>query len=250
MANWCNNRIAIYATSKAGDTELKRLYLRIKGLGSECHSVPQKAMEYEDTVKGKDGKIEKRTQRVGDDWYGMLLLAHEVPLDKIEDSRGSLLNCPLWSDVPYNHIYLQTETAWDPKEHIIDEMLYFYNDLAYVYTAEEGGMGIYINTDESGTFFPEKYYVEWDICGWGGDNEYPDSLDSLVGTMKAIVDDLISEYPKYKSELLKKIEEKGRSSITETDVLDERANIEEFLNSSEEPSYEYEYFHIEKFESC
>ena len=52
--------------------------------------------------------------------------------------------------------------AWYAKKEVFDLLLERHPewDISYCLCAEEPGMGIYVNTDESGLYFPEKYILE------------------------------------------------------------------------------------------
>ena len=254
MANWCENRIAIYAKTKEGIQELKNLYMRIRGLGTDYHGIPEKDMGYTTEKSVRDEKTseiitKKETEKAVNNWYGLLLVAHGVKIADINDCRGFIEDEIEWCDSPEPHIYLRTETAWDPKEHILDTLVSdFYKNLDYVMTAEECGMGIYINTDVDAIFFPERYYLEWDMCGWGGDSDYLESDEELSRTMRRIIKEVQEKFPEYKSKFMDKIEKEGVLAMTEDDAYEERDAIEKYLSSKE--NGDYEYFSIHKFESC
>ena len=54
--------------------------------------------------------------------------------------------------------YIETETAWVPLNELWDKIIEnFYPSTTYVFFAEEPGAEIYINSDKSGSFFPDRY---------------------------------------------------------------------------------------------
>lgn len=236
MPNWCYNQVAIYACSEEGERELRKLYMRIAGIGTEVHNVPEENMMYE---------YEGAAKKVESDWYGMLLLAHGKKAQDVE-CRGDIQDRIEWGEHPQNHIYFRTETAWGPQIEVIQEMLENYEDLAFEYTAEECGCEIYINTDTVGVFFPDRYYIEWDLCGCGGDSDYVSNVAGLAVTVSEIIEDVQEKYPDFKPKYMDKFKDEGSKSITEDDIYKVRDEIEEFLTEKDEG--EYEYFGIHKFE--
>lgn len=53
------------------------------------------------------------------------------------------------------------ESKWSPAYEAWDELLrYYFPKLKEVTICDESGNGIYVNTDEEGYFFPERYYVD------------------------------------------------------------------------------------------
>lgn len=92
-------------------------------------------------------------------------------------------------------LFIGTSTAWEPMCALWDAIIgKVYTDkisgdrkLSYVYKAEEPGLGLYVNTDESGLYFEERYYI---YCAdkdfeehYGGDEEASvyNRLSSLTG---------------------------------------------------------------------
>lgn len=88
--------------------------------------------------------------------------------------RGELWERPIMQD---GAITFGCETAWGPYEDLWEEILKFYPALQYVFTAEEPGCEVYINSDTEGKFFTEKYRIE----SYDGEiSEYLDSDDALI----------------------------------------------------------------------
>ena len=62
-------------------------------------------------------------------------------------------------------VWLDIETAWRPNNKDIDELVKKYPGVQVVCSAEEYDSDTYLNTDESGNFFPERYCMYWQIDG-------------------------------------------------------------------------------------
>lgn len=59
----------------------------------------------------------------------------------------------------YSYFIISTATSWTPKPEVWDSILNEYSEIDYVYTSEECGFNIYINTDESREIFEESFVV-------------------------------------------------------------------------------------------
>jgi hypothetical protein len=76
---------------------------------------------------------------------------------------------------------METETAWTPHMDVFKKILgERYGDaIRMVYQSEEPGSGIYINTDSTGKYFPERYMI--DCCHDGMYyKEYFDTCEEAV----------------------------------------------------------------------
>ena len=76
-------------------------------------------------------------------------LEDQSPLDTIKDKRNFIIDCSELQqadDEYFFHMY--TEAAWVPHIEDIDLLLSAdaFSEIQYVYTAEEPGMEIYVNT--------------------------------------------------------------------------------------------------------
>jgi hypothetical protein len=91
-----------------------------------------------------------------------------------------------------NTLFIQVNSAWSPCTQAYNLLAEHFN-LRYVLFAEEGGCEIYINTDVSGEYFPERYYL---TCN-GEDEEIEELFWDLdcasFETEQQILDLLISE---------------------------------------------------------
>lgn len=63
------------------------------------------------------------------------------------------------------YVQIDYESRWSPAYEGIDAMLKeLYPTLKQVTWAEEGGCQIFINTDDEGFFFPERFEVDASVC--------------------------------------------------------------------------------------
>lgn len=172
MANWCSNVFAIYSKndSDLGKAQLKRLFAQLR-------KVTQ--IDYPD---GADKH----------DWYGLLAVMRGRAEEDIY-AQGFIDGIQWYDD----HISMQTETAWEPQDDVVKDMLDCKecSELAFVLLAEEGGNEIYINTDAAGRFFSERYVLDYDLTDAtglvgegrvGGDREYYSTPESLLRQFQII----------------------------------------------------------------
>lgn len=178
MANWCSNVFAIYPRNESdlGKAQLKRLFAQLRKLTQI------------DYPEGTDSH----------NWYGLLSVMRGRKESEIA-ARGSIDDIQ-WEE---DHILMQTETAWEPQDDIVADMLDCKecSELEYVFIAEEGGNEIYINTDDSGRFFRDRYVLDYDFTevtgtpiegGVGCDRDYYSTAESLLTQLHTICDRLHS----------------------------------------------------------
>lgn len=159
MANCCCTDIAIFTDSEnqEGKKQLNQLYACI-----------QRADKGKRTSYGIDLKD--------------IVRLHGKDPGKLS-CRGTIVNYSKTDTC----ILISQDDAWEPKVECWREILSeSYIDLQLVYMAEEVGSGIFINTDEYGTFFPTRfrlaYYPENEkkaAYGESGDFYFPDE-DSVI----------------------------------------------------------------------
>lgn len=151
MPNWCSTSYTFVGEEK----ELKELHDLMKGL--EERSEP--------LVKNGFGKS----------WLGCLV---EALGKKWQDvwCRGD------WDNLNFNGDVLKftTETAWNAADEVMTLVCEKFPSLGYYYYTEEPGMGIYETNDESGEYYPDRYYV--DLCTDDGayQQEYFSDLDDAI----------------------------------------------------------------------
>jgi hypothetical protein len=132
MPNWCSNFVAFYHKNNATTI-----------LEAFCA----------DVFKYQDYKAPGTNCRTS--WIGHWLQSNRVNIDNV-CTRGFVVSCELYDD----YVCVEMETAWEPLPEIWSLMAEKY-DLMYVYTAEESGCGVYINTDIVGTYFSTRYQLNY-----------------------------------------------------------------------------------------
>ena len=114
----------------------------------------------------------------GQTWLGNLVIKLGGEWEKIY-CRGSWDNLLLHDD---GAVSFTVESAWDELNevrHFIEEQ---FPDVKLYYQCEESGMCIYKTNDDTGEYFPEKYYL------WVEDGEslYHDNLEELIADVEGI----------------------------------------------------------------
>lgn len=178
MANWCRNVFAIYSKndSDLGKAQLKRLFAQLRKVTQI------------DYPKGTENH----------NWYGLLSVMRGKDKEDV-CARGSI-DYTQWCG---DHILMGTETAWEPQDDVVRDMLDCKecSELAVELFAEEDGNEIFINTDTTGRFFPEKYVLDYDFTsltgevadgGVGCDRDYFSDAESLLRRLQFICDRLHS----------------------------------------------------------
>lgn len=138
------------------------------------------------------------------DLYKKLKELEDMPEPLVENGFGKLfLGCVVnhfggdWNkiycrgEIDYmelcgeNMLQLSTMTAWGDMPEVWDFVFKNYPSIEYYYLAEEDGMEYYINSDTTGEYFPEKYYI---YCNEGyseyanDDEELFDYIASMTGS--------------------------------------------------------------------
>ena len=156
---------------------------------------------------GQLGKLEQLRQdlnqalatiEVGaENWIGRLLVYKGMPIEKAEDRnvidcRGFVSDKDASAD-DTERFEIIVDSAWSPIEEMYDWMAKTY-DLEYVYIAEEGGTGLFINTDVEGKFYTDRYYISHDDVA----DPYCETLEQVIETLKSelglpVMSDMILE---------------------------------------------------------
>jgi len=129
------------------------------------------------------------------DLYNKLQSLNDMPEPLVENGFGKLfLGCVVnlfggdWKEIycrgeiDYmeicgdSMIQLSTMTAWGDMPEVWDFVCKNYPSIEYYYLAEEGGLCYYVNSDTTGEYFPEKYYV----LHAEGCSEYLDDDEELL----------------------------------------------------------------------
>jgi len=110
-------------------------------------------------------------------WLGKVAMAHGMNWEKIS-CRGSIEYLSEYEPGDCN-FSLQADTAWSPTDELRDAVVALYEGVSYVYTAEESGNGVFINSDTEGRFYSERYMLDiW------GDGEVPEGWFADEGESK------------------------------------------------------------------
>lgn len=132
MANNCCTNVAIYSDgTRESEAELRELASILEQINSNPRNT----------------------------WEGHVLEALGINPENVR-CRGNICDV----DVNADYILIYCDDAWSPQTEVWDAVTDHFDTLAYVYTAEEPGCGIFINTDCSGDYFIERYrtYYEFD----------------------------------------------------------------------------------------
>ncbi len=114
----------------------------------------------------------------GSTWLGNLVIKLGGDWNKVY-CRGSWDNLQLHDD---GTVSFSVESAWDELNEVREFIEVKFPDIHIYYQTEEPGMGIYKTNDNTGQYFPEKYYL------WVEDNEteYHNNLESLIRDVEHI----------------------------------------------------------------
>jgi len=158
MPNWCSNTYAFY-TKDEDKRELQKLHKKLLAI------LDVKSETKNDFEPGWLGKV---ASHHGLDWEKIPCRGH---IELIDEYDG---------ECSFFKIY--TETAWCPTEELWEAVISQYEGVSLVYTAEEPGCEIYVNTDACGTYLVDKYLIE--VCGdapipksWFPNKEKPKCLE-------------------------------------------------------------------------
>lgn len=145
MPNWCTDSVAFYQ----GNGKTDRLEQLAKDL--------EKAMER------KEGSH---------NWIGRLLL--ELGYTEKETENISCRSFVNYWELREDALILCSESAWSPVYEVYYILAERY-ELTFDIMAEEGGVGLYLNSDTEGRFFSVHYLVNDDEDVW----EYFDTSDEV-----------------------------------------------------------------------
>ena len=167
MANYCSNNIAFYSKDRAA---LQDLFAKINDVldNTNNHSIYQLIL--------KHGYSEEAAKKITD------------CRDYITYAEDKITDCPCG----YSYFKIDTESAWQPNMTTFFYLLQdkYANKISLVYTSEEPGSGVFINTDVDGLFFTDRYRIDYCIEDYY-ETEYFD-------TFKEVTDYIREKFPKAK----------------------------------------------------
>lgn len=129
------------------------------------------------------------TNRSDTSFHKLLVMLGQEPLIKqLEDLRHYIIDIgglEKQGDTYYFHLY--TEAAWSPHTEDIDVLLSTptYQDIQYVYTAEEPGMGIFINSDVNHRFLDTQYLIYYYYGDTTEEDQYFSNKEELVSYLQS-----------------------------------------------------------------
>lgn len=161
MPNWCWNNTIVY-----GEKEMLEKFYNDMVIGTSTNP------NFKPVENSWDNE-----------WLGNLFLAAGYTEEEVTNGtircRGGIYEI-YWLDSG-TAVGISYETAWEPIIDSFNKMLIEkYKGLNQVTLAEECGCGLYVNTDVSGEFFPDKYYFDYCVNNEYSDNHYYESEEDLV----------------------------------------------------------------------
>lgn len=158
MPNWCDNSVCVYGDEK----EIKLFYKRLE----KAEEQAQAKKEWLTYNLYKQHHYKKDEILKNDNYIGGYLTGMEEP----HKSKG------VWA------LYFFMDTRWSPMIDGMRELMRHYKTLNCEVRAEEGGMGIYVNTDTEKQWFADEYYLYDSENG----SEYFDDYTSLAQHLKKV----------------------------------------------------------------
>ena len=98
------------------------------------------------------------------------VVAEFFNLDGEIDLRGNIYNYTLLEN---SVLWLSMSTAWHENSAFWDKVIAPYKNISYYYRAEECGCDYFYNSDPTGEYFPELYYIDQcdHDCGYATDDD-------------------------------------------------------------------------------
>ena len=193
MANYCSNSIAIFGYDKEKVDELRNLmfkFLHENSTSSIRAFVVVCGYSSDEALKMTDGR----------DTF--------VDVDDEVSEKESIF-----------YFKFQTETAWSPNVDVFRKIISdkYGEELDMEYCSEEPGVGIYINTDEEGFFFTDRYYLDSCINS-EYETEYFENKQEVLDWIKSKFPDIKvtikTTLYKIEEEVCKRIDESGDDFFT------------------------------------
>lgn len=114
----------------------------------------------------------------GSTWLGNLVIKFDGDWEKVY-CRGYWDNLVLHED---GSISFSVESAWGELNEVREFIEEYFPNIRLFFQCEESGMGIYQTNDDTGQYFPEKYYL------WveNEETEYYSTLEALAKEVENI----------------------------------------------------------------
>lgn len=238
MPNWCRTSYTFYTDTEKGREQLADFYNKLTA-----------------SISGKHLCITKSD--FGNKWLGNVIHAFTPQFLKLMPDnaictyegydvrfRGSVIDIMTHGD---NEVLVITETAWGPMTEMWDMILKScgYDNISYVYQAEESNNGLFVTNDKTGRFYNDKYYVDLHIADdfHEYETDYISSDEDLLNYLNAVIDDMRNEYNSH-PKLYNLPDEYSADNLKHCDAIDEAiAVIEANLPDNDEA-----YIIVNKFE--
>ena len=194
MANYCSNSIAVFGYDKEKLDEFHNLVVKFFNENSTNNSIRTFVIacgySNDEALKMTDGRD---TIVVGD--------------DAVSEKERLF------------YFKFQTESALNPNVGVFRKIISakYGEELDIEHCSEEPGMGIFINTDETGFFFTDRYYLNSCING-EYETEYFESREEVLNWVKSKFPDILATTMTYvhkiEEEVCKRIDENGDDFFT------------------------------------
>ena len=194
MANYCSNFIAVFGYDKEKLDELHNLVVKFFNENSTNNSI--RAFVVACGYSSDEALI-------------------------MTDGRDTIVDVDTEVSEKERIFYFkfQTESAWNPNVDVFRKIISdkYGEELDMEYCSEEPGMGIFINTDETGFFFTDRYYLNSCING-EYETEYFESREKVLDWIKSRFPDIklttMTYLYKIEEEVCKRIDENGDDFFT------------------------------------
>lgn len=140
MPNWCFSTVVFY-TNQENVKELHRL-----------HDELSRIMETKSSVEND----------FGNSWLGNVAAAHGLDYNKVR-CRGTIDSIDDFN-VKDPSFSICTSTAWGPTPDLWDAVCNDFQEIDYVYCAEEDGCQVYVNTDQGGVYLEDRFLIDSGCC--------------------------------------------------------------------------------------
>lgn len=213
MPNWCFNDVTFFTDSKNFE-QLKELH---------------------ESIIFATTKFFKTENNFGACWLGNIAEYHNIAHDEI-DCRGIMNELSkIEVDKSIYYFTMQAETAWTPVPELWDSILSQYQNIEYVYLAEECGNGLYVNTDEERLFCQESFIA----------SNFDDNAKDIIEKSELFCDDIdFEDYVNVTLRFETEVELINSFNV----VLKNKVNcFSELIKLNDSENLE---FAISKYESC